>query len=635
MKIKFIYSLITLLFISVVAFSQINHISWQQCFGTNENDDSYSIIQSANNCYYFGIQISSDGQNITNYHGITDAWIINTDSVGSVIWERCYGGSEGDGIHKIIPVDNNTFYLLNHSFSSDGDVQNGRPGNFWIVKINDTGDIIWENSYGNRSCDPRDAILTPDGGLLMMGRIMYAGGDVSTWYGRNDIWLCKIDSIGNIQWEKTLGNQGQENAIKIKLTSDNTVLMIGGYQENGGMINCNHMGTSEWTDIWIVELDLSGNIIRQLCYGGTYNDLGHDIIETHDGYVILGSTTSNDGDVSGFHGIPGDIFTIDIWVVKIDKYGNIIWQKCLGGSEYDYPIYITQTEDSGYIVIGHTCSNDGDVSGNHSIDHGFIDIWIVKLDSIGEMEWQHCYGGERTEKFHGIHTVLKKSDYNFVLAAQSAYQSDDVECDLYGFMDIDAWILEIKDCSQYQPQTPNQATGPDTLCYTTDSTSMYEINTAAGAWGYDWKIEPEEAGTILQDSLLAYVTWNQQYEGEVAVSARSYNDCGESDWSEVKLTWVYNCVGVEEINTRGYTLQVYPNPAKSSFEIRCSIFDIQESTIEIFDIFGIKVKEIKLPKGQTKAEVNVENWAKGLYLIKVGNGKNDYGVRKIIIQSSL
>ncbi|MCD4771915.1 MAG: T9SS type A sorting domain-containing protein [Bacteroidales bacterium] len=630
MKIKFICLLITLLFSSVIVFSQINHISWQQCFGTEERDDAYSIIHGEENSYYIGIQISSDGQNITNYHGITDAWIVNTDSIGSVIWERCYGGSEGDGVHKMIPVDNKTFYLLNHSFSSDGDVQNGRLGNFWIVKINDTGDIIWENSYGNRSCDPRDAILTPDGGLLMMGRIMYAGGDVSAWYGMNDIWLCKLDSIGNIEWEKTLGNQGQENASKIKLTSDNTVLMIGGYQENGGMINCNHMGTSEWTDIWIVELDLSGNIIRQLCYGGTYNDLGHDIIETHDGYVILGSTTSNDGDVSGFHGIPGDIHGVDIWVCKIDFYGNIIWQRCIGGSGYDFPIYITQTEDSGYIVMGHTGSNDGDVSGNHSLDF-FYDIWVVKLNSIGEIEWQHCYGGERTEKFHGVHAVLKKSDYNFVLAAQSAYQSDDVECAPYGNWDIDAWILEIKDCSQYQPQTPTQPTGPDTLCYTTDSTSIYEINTAAGAWGYEWQIEPEEAGTILQDSLSAYITWNQQYEGEVAISARSYNDCGESDWSEEKLTWVYNCVGINEIKTGNVLLRVYPNPAKSSFEIRCSKFDIQKGVIEIYNTFGVKVKEIINPKGQIKAKVNTKGWAKGIYFVRVHSENGIYGSVKVLV----
>ena len=444
MKIKvFLFIIYSLFYFTT--FCQIPEITWQHCFGTEERDDAYSIIHNAENGYLIGISITEDAPGITNYHDNTDAWIINTDSIGNVIWERCYGGSEGDGTIKIVPIDNTSFYLFSYSFSLDGDVQNGKSYNFWIVKINETGEIIWENSYGNRSCHARDALLTPDGGLLMMGRILYADGDVSTWYGRNDIWFCKIDSIGNIQWEKTLGNQGQENAIKIKLTSDTTVLMIGGYQENGGMIDCNHMGTSEWTDIWIVELDLSGNIIRQLCYGGTYNDLGHDIIETHDGYVILGSTTSNDGDVSGFHGIPGDIHGMDIWVCKIDFDGNIIWQRCLGGSGNDNPTYITQTEDSGYIVIGYTGSNDGDVSGNHSIDPGYFDIWIVKLNSMGEVEWQHCYGGERTEKFWGNHTVLKKSDYNYVFAAQSAHASFDIECDLYGFMDIDAWIFEIKD----------------------------------------------------------------------------------------------------------------------------------------------------------------------------------------------
>lgn len=588
-----------LLFISLLVcsagYTQVDSITWQQFYGTSDIDEPYGI-EKCGEGYLFSISISTDAPGITNYHNNTDAWIVQTDSIGNILWERCFGGSGADGIRKILAIDDTTFYLFGYSYSSDGDVLNGRPYNFWSVKIKKSGQIIWENSYGNRSCDPRDAILTPDGGLLMMGRIMYAGGDVSAYYGRNDIWLCKIDSIGKIQWEKTLGNQGQDNALKIKLTSDSTFVMIGGHYESGGMIDCPDLGT-DGADVWIVELDLYGNVIRQLCYGGSRNDLGFDIIAVDSGYVFAASTNSYDGNVSVWLGED------DIWVVKLDNWGNIIWEKSIGGSDNEYPVYITQTEDKGFIVMGNTKSNNGDVSGNHSY-YGYYDIWVVNLDSEGELEWQHCFGGTDTERFWGIHTVLKKSDYNYVIAGQANYASMDVECEILSnpYYHPYAWIFEIKDCSLYMPQTPSQPAGPDTLCHTTDSTSTYSISPAAKAWGYEWKIAPEEAGTLIEDSLSAYVGWNQQYEGEVEISARSYNDCGESDLSEVKKTWVYNSMDVQELSDGNITLKVYPNPASGEVIFQTPplnppsryLSGEENPVLIIRDVFGRKVAEIPL-----------------------------------------
>ncbi|PIQ30553.1 MAG: hypothetical protein COW63_09640, partial [Bacteroidetes bacterium CG18_big_fil_WC_8_21_14_2_50_41_14] len=413
----------------------------------------------------------------------------------------------------------------------------------------------------------------PDGGLLMMGRIMEAGGDVSTYYGSNDLWLCKIDSIGNLEWEKTIGNEGLENAIKIKLTEQNTLLMTGGFTQSGGMITCDHQGTN-YEDVWILELDLEGNILHQFSYGGNYDDMGWDIITTNDGYVFIAATNSNDGDVNGLHGEPGNFAAYDIWICKVDFEGNLVWQRCLGGYGDDTPDYLTQTEDGGYIVIGLTNSDDGDVSGIHD-DPPYYDrdIWMVKLSSEGELEWQHCYGTYYRESFSS-YAILKISDDNFVIGVQTdAGVGGDKTC----YRDYPsgtpwprmAWLFNLKDCSNYQPATPQAPTGPDTLCHTNDSTSVYTLTPAAGAWGYTWQLQPEEAGTLAQDSLTATITWNTGYQGEVLISAASYNDCGQSAYSEAKTTFVYTCVGVEEYAAGGFGLRVYPNPGKEwvTFEI--------------------------------------------------------------------
>ena len=622
---KKIFLLFSLIFLLFTSFAQNNmQIMWQGCYGGSEHDRAESIIQTDNGYFVLGTIYSDDG-NITNNHGSKDIWLISIDSLGNLLWERAYGGSNTEYASNIIKDNDGYYYFSGWTYSNDGDIQSGNHGGYdrWIVKIDSEGNIIWEQCYGGSRTEYGGMLkLLSNGNILTYGATFSGDGDVPINYGFHDSWLMIINTDGDIIESRVYGNMDHNNIFDIIETSDGGFFFASETNVAQGMVQGEPHGM---TDVWVVKLDNEMNIEWQKLFGGSKDDYGYrGVLELDDGYIFLAYTNSNDYDVSGYNGIPGE--SRDIWVVRIDTIGNILWQRCLGGSDWDASATVYQSIDSDFVIFAETMSNNGDVSGNNSWN-GYYDIWMVKLSAEGGLVWQECYGGLRNERVYM--GVLKKSEYNYVIAGRTSLNSGDVDCNLHG--EEDFWVFEIKDCSQYQPQTPNQATGPDTLCYTTDSTSKYEINTAAGAWGYEWQIEPEEAGTILQDSLLAYVTWNQQYEGEVAVSARSYNDCGESEWSVEKLTWVYNCVGVEEINTRGYTLQVYPNPAKSSFEIRCSIFDIQKGIIEIFDVYGRKVKKIELPKGQTKIIVNVENWRKGICFIRVHFENGISGSVKVVV----
>ncbi len=604
---------------SLISVAQIDTILWQKCLGTDEGRNWPYAVAKCGNGYLFGIDLEANGPGVTNFHGTTEAWIVRTDSIGNIIWERCYGGSNGEVPEKIINVDDTSFYLMNWSDSDDGDVQNGRGGEFWVVKTNNSGDIIWENSYGGTVIgeEPRDALLMPDKGLLLMGRITSSGGDVTDYYGAADIWLCRIDSQGMIGWQKTYGNQGQDNALKLKLTSKNTVLMIGGHYESGGMIDCPDLGI-DGADVWVIEMDLKGTLLNQWCYGGSHNDLGWDIIELEDGYVFAANTKSNDGDVSGHHGEEWNI-NDDFWVVKIDFNGNIIWQKCLGGSSWEYPVYLTQTVDSGLIIIGNTCSLDSDVTGNHSLYDYYADIWVVKLNNNGELEWEHCFGGNSVERFWGIHSVLKKDDYNYVLGANANYLSDDVECDLFpNDLQDYAWLLEIKDCTYYMPEAPLLKSGPDTLCTIANPVSLYSIDTVQWATGYEWSIEPDNAGTINNDSLSAVVTWNTQFEGPVVITVRSSNDCGNSAWSEPHVTQVYTCLGTGEYNINGYSLIINPNPAHEKVTISI-IGEIRKEPKEIsfLNILGNEIKRGLLSEGEESTVIDISELAAGIYFVAI------------------
>ncbi len=184
--------IVLLITTNLIVLSQITDIQWQQCFGTEIGSDSY-CIENFGYGYLVGLYISEGGSGITNYHGGGDAWYIHLDSFGYLIWERCYGGTGGEQPVKIVSIDDNYTYLVNFSTSTDGDVncENNGLADIWVVKIDILGSIIWQECYGGPDFErPRDAILTPDGGLLLMSRIFDSGGDINTFYGGYDTWLC-------------------------------------------------------------------------------------------------------------------------------------------------------------------------------------------------------------------------------------------------------------------------------------------------------------------------------------------------------------------------------------------------------------------------------------------------------------
>lgn len=621
------YFAILFMMIVLISHAQVDDITMQRCYGVYENGDSFAddpkCITAIQEGYLIGLNIDTDGPGISNYHGSGDIWFVKIDSIGNTIWEKCYGGSGGDGVEKIVVVNDSTYYIYGVSNSQDGDVSNLRPGEIWISKIDSSGSILWENNYGSipEAGENRDAIVAPDGGLIFMSRIVFAGGDVSTYYGQNDIWVCRLDPDGNILWEETLGNSYNENAFKMLITSSNTLLVTGGHWETEGMITCPDLG-NYGGDCWIVEMDLDGKIIQQFCYGGSYDEVIYDIVEVDDGYAFVAWTNSNDHDVSGFHGIAGEEAKNDIWICKINFQGEIQWERCLGGSNIEYPRHISTTEDGGYIVFGNTNSTDGDVSNNHTTSDSY-DIWLVKLDSLGNIDYDHCFGSTRDEKFWGTHCVAKKKDDHYGILARSVTTGGDVECDMYGVQDYDSWFFVIKDCENNMPSTPDTPTGPDTLCITTDSIALYSILPAQGAWYYEWQIVPEEAGTFNYDSSSTAVSlhWASGWEGQAQINVRSWNDCGYTEWSDAKNTWTFSCLGVGDNPNRKAQFEIFPNPAKEKLHFRYRISDIRYRIL-IFDLFGRKQEEIKVPKGRQETSINISGYSPGVYVAVFKNDKD-------------
>jgi hypothetical protein len=246
-----------------------------------------------------------------------------------------------------------------------------------------------------------------------------------------------------IQWQKAFGGTRVDIAQSIQPTSDGGYIVAGNTNSQDGDVMGYHQGINGcyqtcfgqticdyFPDGLVVKLSGSGTIQWQKTLGGSAADNLLSIQSTTDGgYIASGLTYSNDGDVSGYHG--GN--EADAWVVKLSSSGDIQWQKVLGGSTgCDFANVILPTPDGGYMIAGHTDSHDGDIT---SIA-GERDVWIVKLNSSGAIQWQKTIGGDKSDYAYSFQST---SD-GYILAGYTYSNNGDV---FGNHGDADAWIVKI------------------------------------------------------------------------------------------------------------------------------------------------------------------------------------------------
>lgn len=408
---------ITILFVSVIN-AQIPTIEWQKCYGGTYRealDGNAGVIEKTiNGGYIVATTTNSINGDVIGNHGGLDAWVIKLDVSGNVQWQKCFGGSGDEGIYSIQQTNDGGYIMTGFAGSNDGDLTgvgyhkplSGAYSDIWVVKLSSVGTIQWQKCYGGWKNDRAYCIqICSDGGYIIAGSTNSTDGDVPGIHGVfNDAWIIKLSSSGSIQWQKCLGGTNQDLAFDIQNTNDGGYILVGRTESKDGDVSGWHTAGNqgyERSDAWIVKLSPTGIIQWQKCLGGTGYDYAYSIFNTDDGgYILSGYTDSNDGDVNGNKG------KLDLWIVKISNIGILQWQKCIGGSEIegDYNFSkstkIQQTNDGEYIVISHTGSNNGDVTGwheayynNNPLYNPLPDIWVVKLTTDGLIKWQRCLGG--------------------------------------------------------------------------------------------------------------------------------------------------------------------------------------------------------------------------------------------------
>ena len=368
----------------ILKLNNTGSIEWQKSLGGTDKDFPYSIQQTADGGYIVAGQSISDDIDITGNHGQEDYWIVKLNSTGSIQWQKSLGGSNNDYAYSIIQTMSGGFIVAGTIKSTDGDISfhHGTIAiqyDYWIVNLDSLGTILWEKSLGGSSNDLAQCIIqTADSGFVIAGRSSSIDGEVTAHNGTtqySDFWIVKLNNSGNIQWQKSLGGTLDDGAYSIQQTLDGGFIVGGNSTSSDGDVSL-HYGSFVSNDIWIIKIDSVGNLQWEKTLGGTGTDMLNVIQQTNDGeYILAGYTSSDDGDLAGLRGRGIDY---DYWIIKLSNTGNIHWQKLMGGTKDDIAECVKQTNDNGFIISGSSASNNGDLTKNN----GKTDFWIVKLSSL-------------------------------------------------------------------------------------------------------------------------------------------------------------------------------------------------------------------------------------------------------------
>lgn len=293
-------------------------------------------------------------------------------SYSQVIFQKSIGGNENEDGRSIQQTNDGNFIiagLTNSLTAGDYDVL--------LVKIENNGDTIWTKTYGGAADDFGHSVQqTTDGGYIIAGKTNSFG------LGNADVLLIKTDSIGGVLWTKTYGGPGYDFGWSVQQTNDGGYIVTGLYNS---------------FDVYLIKVDSFGNQTWTKNIGSANYDVGISVVQTFDGgYVVVGNTSFGAGD-------------LDVYLIKLDSSGNVLWSKTFGGSGGDVGTCIKQTNNGGFIISGFT----------NSFGAGNYDFYLIKTNEAGDMDWSRTYGGPLYELSYSLELTTSG---NFIIAGHTGLQ---------------------------------------------------------------------------------------------------------------------------------------------------------------------------------------------------------------------
>ncbi len=452
--------------------------------------------------------------------------------------------------------------------------------NFYVVKLDSKGNLQWTQSIGGNGNEEAYAIVeTKDGG--------YAIGGSTNSYGAGgyDMYIVKLDSMGALKWTKTIGGFGSDICYSLVQSKD------GGFALTGYTFAFGNGGS----DVYIVKLDSTGNLKWTKTVGGANSEQGNSIIQTYDGgYAITGLTRSYGAGNS------------DVYVVKIDSAGNLLWTKTIGGRGDDIGNSIIQTHDGGYAIAGYT----------NSFGVGNNDMYIIRLDSLGTLKWTNTFGGAGTEEGNSI---IQTWDGGYALGGYT---------NSYGAGGFDVYLIKL-DSSDILQWTKviggaNSEMGHSLIQTKDKGFGITGITTTFGLGKGDFYFIKLDSSASFCNSINSGGSITRQDSGLVSsgglISSGATLSSGGTESALGVITNVCNVISTSKnkYSANSY-LEIFPNPCSTTLTID---FETPSnlSSIQIMDITGRVLLTDHCLLTTDHYSIDVSALVPGMYFLRINSG---------------
>lgn len=607
---------------------------WQRTIGGTNHDQANCIIQTTDGGYAIA------GFTFSYAAGYEDIYITKISSIGTIQWTKTIGGSGNEIANSIIQTTDGGFAIGGWSSSFGSDY-----ADFFIIKLDTNGTIQWTRNINRAAYDYACSIVqTTDGGYAISG-VSATGGVFSS-----DMFIVKLNSAGNLQWSKTYGGSHDEPAYSIIQTTDGG-LAFAGYSNSFGPYNLFN----------IIKTDSLGNIQwnRLIGESGTGSHI-YSIIQIADGSFVLAGEFTPVG-TGNYH----------MYIVKINSSGTILWTRTVVGPVYDMAYSVTQTADGGFVLGGYT----------NSFGSGGYDMYIVKLNSNGSLQWSKTVGGTGDEQ---ALSVIKTTDGGFIAAGYSTsfgnggkdifivkFDSSGNTCGnttaptssfgTSGTATSPAFTVVTQNPTVTTP-TPILGTGgtlttvcnllppaapilvsPSNGSYNQTSTVRFNWNKSQNAVSYRLQVAFDSLFTnlVVNDStitdstlLVVNLTSNRYYWWRV----NAKNSVGTSPYSAV---WKFGTflVGLNQIGTdipKEFKLHHnYPNPFNPVTKIRFDVPNPDIISIKVLDVLGREIAVLineQMQPGTYEIEWEGTNYPSGIYYYSISAGSFSQSKKMVLVK---
>ena len=536
-----------IILLTIQSWSQIPFS--EKTFGTIYNESCFSFIHTNDNGYAMLGITSSPGT------GDQNIYFTKLDSNENIQWTKTYGGPGIDQAGTIRQTLDGGYIICGNQYSFGAGGSDG-----YLIRTDSQGTMIWSRAYGL----PLDDVLwrlelTSDSNYIAMGTTFSSGTN------SGDILVVKVNDGGDTLWTRIIGGPVYDAGINLTPADDGGCVIVGRVYSFGAGLR----------DVMLSRIDGNGNVLWLKTYGGTGTEEGMAVAHTSDnGYIITGATESFSNNTY-----------YDVYMVKTDSAGNMIWSRAYGGDNIDATYCVTEAPDGGYVVAGFTDSwaylhlltnNQASPLGDDS-SH----VFLMKVSILGDTVWTRAFGGAKQDEAYAL---INDPDGGYFTAAYSASFSGNDSVDAYI---IHSDSLGMSDCHTFviHPHVNNP-------------------NTIENSY-----IPPVSAGLTVTNAATV----------EDTVTFISSDPC--------------IVISVEENNNVQKPGIIFPNPFSNSATIQLSENTNSLLTLTIRDVLGKTVRTENVYPSNSEIKIERKNLPDGIYFVQINSIEKNIFTGKIILSS--